>query len=119
MHQVKPLLDIDIAALDLSSAPENGEKRSDGAYWTAAQPIHNSMTGAFAIGKHTIRTPGRYTKMENVDKPTDHIGPQREKVHWSVRLRAIKAKKQGLRTVQKVVGGSLVRRSGLRTSARA
>ena len=118
MHQVKPLLDIDIEGMDSGWLPE-GEKAHDRTNWTAAQPIHNSMTGAFAGGTHTVRTPGRYTKMENVDKPTNSVGPQREKVHWSVRLRARKAKTQGIRTVQKVVGGGMVRRSGLQTSARA
>ena len=119
IHQVQPLLSIDVERLYSGFTPE-GEKSYDGIKWTAAQPIHNSMTGAFAGGTHTIRTPGKYTKMENVDNPTYHVGPQMEKVHWSVRLRAIKAKKQGIRTAQKVVGRiKMVRRSGTQTSVRA
>ncbi|KAJ6544558.1 hypothetical protein DFH09DRAFT_1389857 [Mycena vulgaris] len=59
--------------------------------WWGAQPLHNSYTMQFYLNGQQIRRPGQYFKMQDVAVPPHEVGPLKEFVHASVRLRLLRA----------------------------
>ncbi|KAJ6504982.1 hypothetical protein C8R45DRAFT_923284 [Mycena sanguinolenta] len=89
IHQCRPFLAFNNKRLEKELEPYKALP------WWGAQPLHDSYTIQFRLNGQEIRRPGQYFEMQDVAKPLNAVGPQKEVVHASVRLRLLRARLMG------------------------